>query len=568
MNSYIEVARYHIENNTLFVKVKGFICGPSVEKMGLTVIFRNGKWNRRFPIEADCFYSEEEKGCFFTGKANISLPDVFYLKEGEELSEETKVFVEVFNSQERFCQVMEDIILSKELFIKKAEKKSFLFSIYKVLATLICILLLPLFVADGYFAVKGYKPLDTGEHKALGLRGILRHANELTKRICGFAYSLREVKTNYLRHCYIRYCKQPVRDNNILLLSERLLEENSNMALIKEELSKEDKLVLTEFIRVKTVDKLTFGEIRESAKKMAEARCILLEDFYPQLHALPIRKETKVMQLWHACGAYKAFGFTRHGKPGGPPQDTKNHRYYDYTIVSGQKIVPVYSEAFGIPEESVKTLGVPRTDIFFREGYREETRKRLYRKYPMLLEKKVVLFAPTFRGDENKTAYYPTDKIDWNQFFEQMPEDYVVILKNHPFVKSKYSYDRKWENRVLDLTGRDNINDLLFVTDLLITDFSSSVFEAALLNVPMVFYVFDKKEYLETRDIYYDFDSFVPGRQVKTQEELFVAVKEAISGNTQMDEKYQWFKEEFLDALSGNSTKAVADFIKETVMEI
>ena len=139
------------------------------------------------------------------------------------------------------------------------------------------------------------------------------------------------------------------------------------------------------------------------------------------------------------------------------------------------------------------------------------------------MDKKVVLFAPTFRGAGNKTAYYPTDKINWNQFFENVSEEYFVILKNHPFVKNQFAYDAKWADRVLDLTGKDNINDLLFITDVLVTDYSSSVFEAALLQIPMVFYVFDKEEYLENRDIYYDFDSFVPGAQAKTEEE-FIAM--------------------------------------------
>ena len=147
-----------------------------------------------------------------------------------------------------------------------------------------------------------------------------------------------------------------------------------------------------------------------------------------------------------------------------------------------------------------------------------------------------------------------------------MPEDYFVILKNHPFVKNVFSYDAKWADRVLDLTGKDNINDLLFITDVLVTDYSSSVFEAALLQIPMVFYVFDKEEYLENRDIYYDFDSFVPGAQAKTEEAFILAVKKAMEGSLEYTDKYQWFKEEFLDALHGNSTEKVAEYIKSLVI--
>ena len=569
MENKIEIAKTTIENGKFYIKIKGFLGSTKDGKIRLTVLFRNGEQNRRFPLDADSFYSKEEKGSFFIGKEKINLSDVFYLKEGETLLEQTKVEVEAFNGMERLLFTETGICIPKELFVSRKQKKSIIFSCYRVISAIICIFLLPFFIVDGMFAVNGYKKLDTGEHKEFGLRGVLLHANAITKKLCGFSYSLREVKTKYLKRCYDYYKKKPILENHVLLLSERLLEENSNMALIKEELSKNSNIVLTEFIDTTTINKLKFSQIRESAKKMAQARCILLEDFYPQLHGLSIRPETKVVQLWHACGSFKTFGFSRLRKPGGPKEQSKNHRNYDYAIVSGSKMVPIYSEAFGIPEQNVLPLGVPRTDIFFQQGYKEKMQQKLFEKYPQLQGKKLILFAPTFRGAGNKTAYYPTDKIDWNNFFEQVPEDYFVILKNHPFVKNKFSYDKKWENRILDLTGKDNINDLLFVTNILVTDYSSSVFEATLLQIPMIFYVFDKEEYLENRDIYYDFDTFVPGEQVKTQEHFIEVVKAIIDGdykqNKEINEKYNWFQNEFLDALSGSSTKSIVQLLTNIV---
>ena len=568
MENKIELSQSSVEKGKLQIKVTGFLQNDKAGKIRITVVFRNGEQNRRFPLEADCFYSKEEKGVFFVGKGNISLVEVFSLKNGEILPlEETKVEVEAFNGKETLSLTETGLFIPRELFLKTPSKKSLLFSCYRIVAAMLCVFLLPFFVIDGCFAVKGYKTLDTGENKALGLRGVLLHANVITKRLCGFSYSLREVKTKYLKRCYERYAKNPVKGNTILFLSERLLEENSNMALVKAEIEKDSQIAVTEFINTTTINKLKFRQIKESAKKMAEAGCIVLEDFYPQIHGLSIRKETKLVQLWHACGSFKTFGFSRLGKPGGPQENSKNHRNYDAAMVSGSKMIPVYSEAFGIPEQNVKALGVPRTDIFFEEGYRECVREKLFGKYPQLKEKKVVLFAPTFRGAGNKTAYYPTDKVNWDRFFEAVSEEYFVILKNHPFVKNMFTYDEKWADRVLDLTGKDNINDLLFLTDVLVTDYSSSVFEAALLQIPMVFYVFDKEEYLENRDIYYDFDSFVPGAQAKTEEELLEAIKAALEGSQEYEGKYQWFKEEFLDALHGNSTKTVSDYIRNLVLE-
>ena len=88
-----------------------------------------------------------------------------------------------------------------------------------------------------------------------------------------------------------------------------------------------------------------------------------------------------------------------------------------------------------------------------------------------------------------------------------LPPDTVLLVKQHPFVRSDLSMYRECDfaDRLFDLTGKENINDLLFITDLLVTDYSSSIFEAALIDIPMIFYAFDLEEYLRERDLYFDF---------------------------------------------------------------
>lgn len=117
------------------------------------------------------------------------------------------------------------------------------------------------------------------------------------------------------------------------------------------------------------------------------------------------------MQLWHACGAFKTFGLTRMGKQGGAPQTSMNHRNYDLVPVSSDTVRDIYAEAFGISGSKVQALGVPRTDLLFDWDYEEKKREELYGKYPILKENRVILFAPTFRGDGNKDAYYPLEHL-------------------------------------------------------------------------------------------------------------------------------------------------------------
>ena len=141
-----------------------------------------------------------------------------------------------------------------------------------------------------------------------------------------------------------------------------------------------------------------------------------------------------------------------------------------------------------------------------------------------------------------------------------MPKDCILIVKHHPFIREKMGIPKEYENRVFDLSEGASINELLFLTDLLITDYSSSIFEAALLRIPMVFYVFDKEAYLEERDIYGDFDQFIPGKQAKTQEELGWIVRESLEGERNTTDLEQ-FLEFYLSALDGKSTRRVVEKI-------
>ncbi|MDE5863214.1 MAG: CDP-glycerol glycerophosphotransferase family protein, partial [Lachnospiraceae bacterium] len=196
-------------------------------------------------------------------------------------------------------------------------------------------------------------------------------------------------------------------------------------------------------------------------------------------------------------------------------------------------------------------------DVFFKEEYKVAIRENLYETYPVLKDKKIVLFAPTFRGNGVGTAYYPFERFDTGKLLKTLGEDYVLIIKHHPFVKETHPVDDKIGERILDLSKESEINDLLFITDVLITDYSSVIFEASLLNIPMLFYAFDLEEYVVNRDFYYPFKNFVPGRIVRTQEDIADSIKSGEYGQ----DKIKDFKHRFFDDLDGKSSERVADFI-------
>ncbi|TAS63140.1 CDP-glycerol glycerophosphotransferase family protein, partial [Lactiplantibacillus plantarum] len=83
-----------------------------------------------------------------------------------------------------------------------------------------------------------------------------------------------------------------------------------------------------------------------------------------------------LIQVWHAVGAFKTFGYSRLGMPGGPKVQSLNHRNYTKALVSSHNIADKYAEGFGIAPDKIQPLGIPRTDIFFDEPKKQAIRER------------------------------------------------------------------------------------------------------------------------------------------------------------------------------------------------
>lgn len=552
------------KNKRLHINMAGVVKHPVVNgKLRIVAVFSyENSTKRRFPMEAVCFQGKEE--CFFGVKKTIELDSVFAEMPKEASETMVSVRFEYCDADGVWHSIGETLKMEADLFVKK-EQSSGVFRCYRKAMYAIGTCMLPWFLADGYFVQKGYKTSCYRKEVFAGKKGIFYHAHDIVHSLSGYGYSRREKNTHYFAKKYMKYSQKAGNPQNILFLSERPKETGGNIDCVEQELSKRG-IAYREIIDTRLIDRQDKKTIRRIAKEAAMAKVIVLEDFYPQINQTVLSKKTMLLQLWHACGAFKMFGLSELGKDGSLPQNTKNHRNYSAAFTSGENMVPFYSEAFGMNPKNTLPLGVPRTDVFFDTEYKEQVRKRLYEKYPMLKGKKVVLFAPTFRGGGNKDGYYPMDRFRIDRYMEAVPEDTVLIVKNHPFVKEAFTWSEMYADRVLDLTGKENINDVLFITSLLITDYSSSIFEASLLEIPMLFYVFDLEEYVASRDFYFDFTNFVPGERAVTFEELIVhSVKCLGETGSYTNERLQEFRNYFLDALDGGSTERIADYIVSIV---
>ena len=170
-----------------------------------------------------------------------------------------------------------------------------------------------------------------------------------------------------------------------------------------------------------------------------------------------------------------------------------------------------------------------------------------------------MLFAPTFRGHGARSARYDYDRLDLPALHAVCVEkDAVCIMRMHPFVREPLVIPPELGDRLLDGSSmKIDINDLLFAVDLLITDYSSIVFEFSTLGRPMLFYAYDLDEYIAGRDFYVPYREFVPGRIVRTFEELV----DAIRRDDYEVEKVPRFAARYFDHLDGCSTDRVVDLI-------
>ncbi|PJN85103.1 CDP-glycerol--poly(glycerophosphate) glycerophosphotransferase [Bacillus velezensis] len=286
---------------------------------------------------------------------------------------------------------------------------------------------------------------------------------------------------------------------------------------------------------------------------------ILIEDYHPLVNKLNYDNDTEIIQLWHANGAFKTFGYSRLGKPASPLIDGMNHRIYTKAITSSKHVIPYYAEAFAINESNVVATGIPKTDMFFNEEYIEETKSKVLYAYPQIKKaKKVILFGPTFRGGGPKTAYYPFEKIDFEALAEYCRKnDALFIFKMHFLVKNKLDIPERYSDVLINATEYREINDLLFVADILISDYSSTIYEYSLLNKPMLFFAFDLEDYIATRDFYEKFEDFVPGKIVKTFDELLFSLE---THNYEF-EKVQMFREKNFEFLNGGASDRVIDWL-------
>lgn len=379
------------------------------------------------------------------------------------------------------------------------------------------------------------------------------------KYIKGFLQKIKRMSCIIIYNYFTKRCK--LNEKRVLFLSDSRDHISGNFEYIYNYLKENNPdYELKTHLKKSLKTKRKFKEKILLLKDIASSKYILVDDFYPLIYPLKIRKNAKLIQVWHAMGAFKTVGYSRNKSKEGYKSSSLTHKNYTDTIVSSENIRKNYAEAFGIDIEKVHPYGVPRTDIFYSDKYKRDIRKQLYQKYPQFKNKKVILFAPTFRGKGQKTAYYDYSLIDFNLIKKKFSKDYVFLVKMHPFIKKLPDIDFENDDFYYNLSNEREINDLLFITDILITDYSSVIFEYSFFKKPVIFYIPDYENYDGSRGFYYPFSKYTYGDIAKNNKELINLIK-----NSKVNKKkLQEFFDYFCGACDGKSTERV---VKKLITE-
>lgn len=293
---------------------------------------------------------------------------------------------------------------------------------------------------------------------------------------------------------------------------------------------------------------------------IADAKYIIACEGGKVFSRAKLRKESVMLQTWHACGAFKKFGFSAaDAKSGANDKELRFFMPYnaDFCSVSSPEVIWAYEEAFGCDKgcrTQIVADGVSRTDVYFMPENLSEAKEKLRSLIPEAGKKRVILYAPTFRGEvsEAKAPSLP----DLELLRDKLSKEYIFLVKQHPVVKNKPQIPNSCKDFAFDISSALTPDEALMSADVLITDYSSVVFEYSLLNRPMVFFVPDKGTYADERGFYFPLEKFCPGARTTDSRQL----AEAIIASRDSDRiDIMRFRQEFMSACDGHSTERIVE---------
>lgn len=419
---------------------------------------------------------------------------------------------------------------------------------------------------QGYFAIteKCYSIFNGNDEQELTTY-LVKESQSDTKEVCREQLSLSDPefsvdqielykklrttkvkKAKWKREFIYKVSKLPVRNRVFFFSIRRNDELDDNLKCIADNW-KGEKIIAAKMLPHDNLYKLKMYYY------IATSKIIVTDDYIRYLRLFPLKKNQRVIQLWHACGAFKKFGLQ--GTTLSLGLERATHIQYNLVSVSAESIRQIYADAFDIDKSHIAALGVPRTDVFFNKEEIEKKINEVYLKHPEWKGKELILYAPTFRDKTGDRAVFKP-ALDFDKLSVNLKENQILVIAPHPVMK-KPILDKRYDN-ILEERNIRTI-DLMFVSSQLITDYSSVIFEYCLLKKPIAFFCYDLDIY--DRGFYLSYDENLPGPILKNQAELENYLLNVEP--TKLDTNYDKFVEKYMGACDGHSTEKIVALIKD-----
>ena len=351
----------------------------------------------------------------------------------------------------------------------------------------------------------------------------------------------------------------------VVIISRESDEPTVDIAMLDEELRSrgiETEVMTKLFTKDKSAGDLAgyLGTVAKQEAAILKSDVVVLDTYNIPVSMLPRIGRTKVIQMWHALSAVKKFGWQTVGSEDGASERTATlmRKGYDYVLAPSDATADIFAEAFRTERSKIIKLGLPRIDYInsaVRGNARFKTFGAMYALYPELAksnEKKIVLYAPTFRRDGMPDIKGLATALD--------PQKYVLIVSLHPLYRTEEELPQA-DNIIYE----ENISsfDLLGVADIIISDYSSMVVESTLADKPLYLYTYDIDQYRETTGLNMDFASEAIGKYVFRDAALLAMAL----GEPYDMEALRAFRNKYIEVDTDNCTGQLADFIESLLPE-
>lgn len=363
-------------------------------------------------------------------------------------------------------------------------------------------------------------------------------------------------KTKYNKITYIsRQSNQPGLD--FILLRNKLKEINPNTIIVE---------------LCKTLDDGLFNKIKyifhiiEQMYHISTSKVVILDSYCIPISILKHKKDLVVIQMWHALGSLKKFGYSSLEKKDGHSEEIskimKMHKNYTYILTSSEVSKPYFQEAFNAQDKQMVIMNLPRVDYLKSKEIEKQLKEEFYLKYPNIdKKKKVIVYCPTIREKANNPLEAKATKIELP--IEEMVNNidfkkYIFVVKLHDNKNQIYYQKEKYYEEIY-FTGMQ----FLHIADFIITDYSAIAFETAVTNKPIFFYTFDFDTYMDDRGFYIDFKKEMPGLITKD----FKKIIESIEKKQYNLNKNEKFCKKYLGDINKDCTTEFAMFIFEKLNE-